>query len=261
MNRLGLFCLLALGACGTDVPTENTGAQTAPVSVPTSGNDSIRGRVLVDASRDGGVWWFPQVAPFSATEGHQGIGLAEFLRSLGYAVDELPRPFLITTELLNSYDVVIRANGFGSYVPSEIAAYQDYVTRGGNLLLLADHMQHTSNDVVMAAFGIEFAGVTRGENALTTFSSHPIADSVTSLSYMVGSGIVSLPAGAEIVGRLSGASFLDLDKNGRKDATDPSAPAVLGAMPYGAGRIVFCGDVNLWEHVPTPLLQNVLEWF
>ena len=101
----------------------------------------------------------------------------------------------------------------------------------------------------------------RGENALNTFATHSITDGVGPLAYMVGSGIVSQPASAQVLGRLSGGSYLDLNKNDVQDATEPSAPAVLGVMRYGAGRIVFCGDVNLWEQVPQPLVKNVLAWF
>ena len=32
-------------------------------------------------------------------------------------------------------------------------------------------------------------------------------------------------------------------------------------MPYGHGRIVFCGDSNLWEAVPQPLVKNTISWF
>ena len=33
---------------------------------PTTGVSANGNRVLVDASRDGGVWWFPQSSPFSS---------------------------------------------------------------------------------------------------------------------------------------------------------------------------------------------------
>lgn len=32
-------------------------------------------------------------------------------------------------------------------------------------------------------------------------------------------------------------------------------------MPFGKGKIVFCGDVNLWMQVPQPLVKNTLHWF
>lgn len=264
MKRLCMLgALLGLGACATDQVT-SPAAQTSPVRVPTPGDGTGMRRVLVDASRDGGVWWFPQGmpgAPFSGTDAHQGQALADAIRSLGNVVEELPRPFAITAELLQSYDIVIRASGFGTYSQTEVSAYKRYVERGGKLLLLADHMKYAPPDGVALAFGIDFEGITLGENVLSTLATHSITNGVGPLTYMVGSGIVSQPASAQIVGWLSRGSYLDLNKNGVRDSTEPSAPAVLGVMPYGAGRIVFCGDVNLWEQVPQPLVNNVLGWF
>ena len=265
MKRLILGALLGLGACATDQPptgpVDDSPAQTSPVGVPTPGGEAGLARVLVDASRDGGVWWFPQVAPFSGTDVHQGWALADAIRSLGVVVEELPRPFAITATLLHSYDIVIRASGFGTYSQAEISAYKEYVQQGGKLLLLADHMLYAPPDGVALAFGIDFEGITRGDNVLNTFATHSITNGVGPLTYMVGSGIVSQPASARIVGRLSRGSYLDLNKNGVRDSTEASAPAVLGVMPYGAGRIVFCGDVNLWEQIPQPLVTNVVAWF
>src|SRR4029453_8733676 len=42
--------------------------------------------------------------------------------------------------------------------------YRRYVERGGRLLLLADHMAHAPPDALGLAFGIDFQGITRGEN-------------------------------------------------------------------------------------------------
>jgi hypothetical protein len=221
------------------------------------------GAILVDASRDGGVWWYPQWAQeggFNPTLDHQGKPLADYLRGRGYNVVELPRPFTITRELLESYDIVIRASGFGTYTQEEIDAFQYYVNTGGPLLLLGDHMLHLPVDELALSFGLEFAGVTRGENILTTVAAHPVTEGMVDIGYGVGSGLLSYPASAQILGRLSAGGYLDLNKNEIQDDGEPSAPAVLGVMTHGAGRIVFCGDVNLWNWVPQPLLDNVLEW-
>jgi hypothetical protein len=217
----------------------------------------IKRHILVDASRDGGVWWFPQIAPFDETASHQGKQLADFLKSLGHKVTELPRPYTITPELLADYDVVIRAVGLGSYTVAEIAAYQNYVQNGGNLLLLADH---SANDGLAIGFGLHFQGATRGANMLTSYVAHPLTQSVGPLFYNVGSGLTSYPAGAQILGNLSAASYLDLNDNNTQDAGEPSAPSVLGVMTYGQGRIVFCGDTNMWLSVPQPLTNNFLLW-
>jgi hypothetical protein len=34
-------------------------------------------RILIDASKDGGLWWFPQVHPFDAEQYHQGKAFAD----------------------------------------------------------------------------------------------------------------------------------------------------------------------------------------
>lgn len=221
------------------------------------------GTILVDASRDGGVWWYPQWAQaggFNPTLDHQGKRLADYLRGRGYDVVELPRPFTITRELLESRDIVIRASGFGSYRQEEIDAYQSYVNGGGQLLLLGDHMMNLPVDELALSFGLEFAGVTRGENILTIVADHPVTWGMVDIGYGVGSGLLSYPTSAQILGRLSAGSYLDLNKDDHQDGGEPSAPPVLGVMTYGAGRMIFCGDGNLWNSLPQPLVDNVLEW-
>ena len=236
--------------------------QTKPFYLATRGigrlDTRLKRRILVDASRDGGVWWFPQAGPFDTKAGHQGKALADCLRSLGHTVVELPRPTTITPSILVGYDIVVRAVGFGGYAPVEIATYQDYVQNGGNLLLLAEHRPA---DALALSLGLRFAGVTRGQNALTSYETHPLTRGVGPLVYGVGSGLISYPGTAQILGWLSDTSYLDLNDNQVQDSGEPSAPPVLGVMIYGSGRIVFCGDANLWETVPQPLVVNTLRWF
>jgi hypothetical protein len=217
-------------------------------------------RVLVDASRDGGLWWAPQSGPFDPANAHQGKLLADYLRAHGYLVDELPRASTVTSVLLQPYDIVMRAGAVGAYAPAEIAAYQGYVQGGGRLLLLADHMANAPADGVAESFGIQFGGVTRGVNQMTRYLPHPITAGVGVLPYQVGSAVLKSPALARLVGSLSTTSFLDLNNNGTRDPAEPQGPNVLGVMSSGKGRIAFCGDVGLWESVPQPLVSNVFAW-
>lgn len=89
---------------------------------PDSADPPASGRILVDASHDGGVWWFPQAGTFYSDSAHQGKELADYLRSLGYEVTEVPRGWEVTDSLLSSFTMVIRTGEWGSYRDSELDA-------------------------------------------------------------------------------------------------------------------------------------------
>ena len=217
-------------------------------------------RILVDASRDGGLWWFPQGGPFDPLAPHQGRALADHLRSTGYRVDELPRGASIDGEDLEGYDLVIRAGAMAPYDTAEIAAYTTYVSAGGDLLLLSDHMLYAPPDDLAAAFGIAFTGITRGANTLGSYAAHPITAGQGPLAYMFGSAVTGWPSTATILGALSGTSFLDANGDGVHNPGEVTAPDVLGLLEHGEGQILFGGDVNMWQSVPQPLLGNALLW-
>ena len=219
-------------------------------------------RVLVDSSRDGGGWWFPQASGFHEGQANQGKALADYLRSQGHAVKELPRPTVVTAELLAGADLVIRA-GAGPYTAGEIDAYDHWVKAGGRLLLLSDHHP---DDALASHFGLRFQGIALAhgspkQTTIARFAPHPVTHGVQALPFLGGSGLTAHPPAATILGWLARDNFLDLNDNHAKDANEPEAPPVLGVMPFGQGKIVFCGDVNLWEAVPQPLVKNTLAYF
>jgi hypothetical protein len=243
-----MFLMAACGGNGGPAaPSTPTPAPPTPSSPPVP-------QLLVDASRDGGVWWF------GGSPNHQGAALAGYLRSEGFEVTELEQGATITFDLLSTYAIVIRANESFGYSSSEINAYQAYVRDGGDLLLLGDFVRPSERDTLGESFGISFRGVSRGENVLEEFSPHPITLGVTRLSYRVGSGLLEQPPGAELLGFLSRDTYLDLNDNGRRDGNEPFRAAALGAMSFGEGKIVFCGDTNLWQTVPQPLVRNTMDW-
>ena len=53
-------------------------------------------RVLIDASKDGGLWWFPQAQAFNPKAYHQGKVFVDIIRAKGWQVTELPRGERIT---------------------------------------------------------------------------------------------------------------------------------------------------------------------
>jgi hypothetical protein len=209
-----------------------------------SDNDSIgdicddEPRILIDSSRDGGLWWSPQLHPFDPSEEHEGKPLADYLKSLGYGVTELPRPTSIRSDYLELFDLVIRANG-SSYATGQMAA--------------------NPADSLASSFGITFEGTTRGVNLMDRFIEHPITAGLIPLHY-IGSGITDSPASAEIIGYLSSGTYLDLNDNEQQDPGEPSGSGALGAMRDGRGKIVFSGDTNLWQSVPQPLVDNTIDW-
>ena len=213
--------------------------------------------VLIDSSRDGGLWWFPQAGPFDPDAPHQGKAFADYLRSTGYAVTELPRPFEITTELLEQYSVVVRAGEFGSYTNPELDAYRAYVSSGGKLLLLHDSHHF---DLLGPVFGLQFAGTTRGNMTVALAEPHPVTYGVPPFTYEVGSGLILVPASALILGHMAAGGFLDLNDNEALDEGEPPSPPVMGLMSFGQGRIVFAGDTNFLLSVPKPLTANILAW-
>ena len=91
----------------------------------------------MDGSHDGGVWWFPQSGPFVADSPHQGKALAEYLRSKGYAVDELGRGAVVDAARLAGYSKVVRAGGVEPYSPLELQAYRALATCSVTILVLA----------------------------------------------------------------------------------------------------------------------------
>lgn len=264
-NTMRLYDWFARRAGGTTVVPYSGGlvkGQTKPFYLATKTKGQLKTRIerriLVDASRDGGVWWYPQAGSFDQAAPHQGKALADHLRSSGYKVTELPRPYSISGDLLGQYDMVIRAGVFGNYTAAEISAYSNYINNGGNLLLLADH---SGNDGLAASMDLTFVGKTRGENLLTDYTTHPVTQGLGPLFYNVGSSLSAYPASAQILGRMSPGTYTDLNNNGVQDEGEPVGAPVLGVMEIGEGRVVFAGDTNMWETVPQPLVDNVMNWF
>jgi hypothetical protein len=223
--------------------------------------DHEKSNILIDASRDGGAWWSGAVGSFDPNRDHQGKALADHLKSLGFAVTELPQGPRITPDLLSPFNIVIRTSASSQYTDAEIEAYQDYVRAGGKLLLLVDYVRPQAQDPLALSFGIWFQGISQGGNTIDNFEPHPITRGVAGVKYGVGSGITKLPEAGHILGYLSGDTYLDLNDNRLRDPDEPAGVPVLGEMAFGEGKIVFCGDTNMWQWVPQPLVDNTINWF
>ena len=107
-------------------------------------------KILIDASHDGGVWWFPQGASgFNQDLPHQGKAFADMLRSKGYTVDELGRGAKLQEVDFMGYFIVIRAFGFQTYTQDEIDVYVKLIMRGMNMVFFTDHKKYDPVDEIV----------------------------------------------------------------------------------------------------------------
>ena len=224
-------------------------------------------RILVDASRDGGLWWAPQDGFYDPNQPHLGRRLADNLRGRGIDVQEIPRraesvkTSVVDFQILSNFDLVIRVNGGTQYSAEEMGGYSCYLANGGKVIFLSDARPPGEEDLLAEWLDLDFRGESRGENKITTLTPHPITDGMTSLVYGVGSGIFATPNPATILGTLSPETFIDLDGNGTADPAEPTAASAMGVVQWGSGTCFFLGDVNVFLGVPQPLVDNLLRYF
>jgi hypothetical protein len=217
-------------------------------------------KILIDASHDGGVWWFPQSGAGNQDEYHQGQSFANLLRGKGFDVDELGRGAELTESMFFGYYIVIRANGFQAYKPNELAVYTKLIDRGMNLVYFTDHMKNDPVDELGDHLGLKFQGSSNG--IITTFSPHEITADISSIDYIAGSVLTNAAENPdiEVLGWLGPDDYGDLNMNGIRDANEPLAPAVMGILHYPNSRIFFIGDTNGLEVQPQPFIDNLIEW-
>jgi hypothetical protein len=229
-------------------------------------NDTISdysNRILVDASKDGGTWWFPQssLIGFSPKEDHQGANLVLYLVSLGYAVDELPRDTVpVTSSLLSKYSKIIRATGFGAYTNEELQAYDDFLNKGGSLLLIADFLYGAQTDGLAQHLGLQITGVFSGN--VSVFTPDSITDGANPLPYIAGSIVTNASNNPNItvLGSFDNSYYLDLNYNGKPDSGDIIGPPALVKLNNFNGKVIFLGDINGFETVSQPLTKNLFHW-
>ena len=234
------------------------------ISQANTGSQAI-GDVLIDASRDGSLWWCNRFNISNLGGKHQGTDLVDYLRNLGYRVNELSRDSncIITESLLkhNEFVVRIRPSVSCSYIREEIEAYKNYVKEGGKLILLGHFMLPGQKDSFAEEFGITFEGAVRNERSVNKFIKHPINQGLKELPYG-GCGITRYPEEATIVAWLSDNTYLDVSNNEHNIELKekPGGIPAMGCMRYGSGKIVFLGDTYLFSSVYQPLTSNILRW-
>jgi len=219
-------------------------------------------KIVIDASHDGGVWWFPQSnsTGYDANKPHQGQAFANLLRAKGYEVTELGRDKELTEEMFFGNYIILRVAGFEPYTPNEIAVYKDLISRGMNLVFLTDHKKNDRVDELGDFLGLEFNGTANG--IANKFSPHDITANMNSLAYIAGSVITNADGNPniQILGWLRPQDYADLNFNGIQDANEPTAPPVMGILNYPKSKVFFIGDTNGLEIQPQPFIDNLIKW-
>ena len=217
-------------------------------------------KILIDASKDGGTWWFPQgPGANNPNLNHQGKKLADYLRSLGYQVDELTQGSRVSWSMLQNYSKVIRAGAIYSYTSDELKAYDSLLKRPSSLLLMQDHLTYFSNDMLSEHLNIRFAGV--GGTTIARFNTHAITQGVSSIPFTAGSAIInSDKTNMTILGYLPDNEFIDMNNNKILDAGDIAGAPVMGILHHPSSKIFFIGDVNGLETVSQPFTTNLFKW-
>jgi hypothetical protein len=217
-------------------------------------------KIVIDASHDGGVWWFPQAGVYDAAKPHQGQAFANLLRAKGYEVTELGRGKELTEEMFFGNFIVIRVAGFEPYTANEITVYKNLINRGMNLAFFTDHKKNDRVDELGDLLGLKFEGVANG--VINKLSAHQITANMNSLNYIAGSVITNADGNPniEILGWLRPQDYADLNFNDVQDANEPTAPPVMGILNYPKSKVFFIGDTNGLEVQPQPFIDNLIKW-
>lgn len=219
-------------------------------------------KILIDASHDGGGWWFPQyeATGFDPDQYHQGQDFANILRGKGFEVSELGRGKELTEEMFFGHYIVIRVGGFQAYTANELQVYTNLLDRGMNLVFFTDHKKYDAVDELGDHLGLEFKGIANG--TITTFAEHEITTNLESLSYIAGSVLMNANENPniEVLGWLGENEYADLNFNDVQDENEPVGAPVMGVLTYPNSRIFFIGDMNGIEVRPQPFIDNLIGW-
>ena len=204
------------------------------------------GKIVVDASKDGGAWTYPQrQSDFDPKKDHQGKAFADYLRSQGWALDEIT-PGEDITERLAGAAIVIRTDSVftSSYEESEVRAYREYVSRGGNVLLIHGFVRNgsTNTDKVAKEFGITFSKTVNAPT-IKRWAQHSLTKELDLIPYKVGSVVTDSPKSTVPL------AYLDDDQ------------IVMGMVEIGKGKVIFLSTTRPLVVVQPPFIKRVLDEF
>jgi len=219
-------------------------------------------KILIDASHDGGVWWFPQseATGFDKDQWHQGKAFADLLREKGFHVDELGRGPELTEKMFFGYYIIIRANGFQAYTKQELQVYSNLIKRGTNMVFFTDHKKYDPVDELGDQLGLKFVGSATGK--ISRLIPHMITENILSIDYIAGSALINVDINPdiEVLGALGEEDYVDLNFNQIRDINEPAGLPVMGILHYPGSNIFFIGDMNGLQVMPQPFIDNLIKW-
>jgi hypothetical protein len=194
-------------------------------------------RALVDASKDGGLWWSPQYSSegFDPDKAHQGKAMADAMRARGWEVIELGRGEVITADKLEGYDIVIRPEPYSCYSASEAIAYRDAVAAGVRLFLMGSSAGY--DDRVANIFGLRFGS-----------RRHISVEKIIPHLLTAGIGLSAIPW----------VTAQEMPRESVTLAWGPGEDPILGYYALLEGYVLFAGTSSFI--CGSPLLGNMLEF-
>ena len=169
----------------------------------------------------------------------------DFLVNHSFTVDKLyPTGVDLTYADIAQFDVLIVALPYLNYTISEISLIRTWVGEGNGLFYLGDWNGINDNgqtkfNELMEPWGlaIDLDGTNSGTYTTTDFTAHPTLEQVTSV-------------------QISGGDFLTVSGNAYP-IVNQSTDVMVAASEPGLGRVVACGDVNIFDYTHIQLEHNI----
>lgn len=206
-------------------------------------------KILIDASKDGGVWWSPQSKYFDQNAAHQGKAVADALRAKGYVVEELGRDVEVNPAMLRGAKIVVRPRIHFDYKPAEVEAYQEAIAKGLPVVLLAQPVAKA--DALSSKLGLQY-GDFQEIGAPYTVRKHSLAQDLAQVESQWAT-IAKLPEGATAIASMSSGNHV-----AALQVVEKGAIVVIGAPQQTAAPLLF-NLIPLLTGTPAAELKKKLD--
>ena len=195
------------------------------------------------------VWFFPSDEDFRIDN-----PLWNGIRDMGSNYPALPIESL--RELPDSAQgVTLILVPYLDFTPDELEALNDFVTRGGTLIL-ADDYGHGNQVLAYLGLKARFSGQTLLDPLISyknewfprilRLESSPFTSNIESLVFNYATSLTNIETG-DTLARSSLFSFLDLNSNQILDETEPVGPLpVISQHNLGSGQIILIADPSIF---------------